>query len=104
MTYKRTDSNQTKIVADLRKLGFSVAIISSVGKGLPDIICGAHGINFLFEIKDGDKPLSSQKLTKDEKEWHAKWKGQVTVINSFEEAVYCIRQKIALDYAKNFFT
>jgi hypothetical protein len=45
-----------------------------------------RGANILVEIKDGDKPPSKRKLTKDEKEWHAEWTGQVTIWESIHQA------------------
>lgn len=46
-----------------------------------------RGANVLVEIKDGNKPPSKRKLTKDEKEWHAQWTGQVTIWKSIEQAM-----------------
>ena len=59
----------------------------SVGKGCPDILVGRNGMNYLIEIKDGNKPKSAQKLTPDQVEWHEKWNGSVVVINSAEQAL-----------------
>lgn len=84
---KRVDANQKQIVEDLRKVGFSVCVLSSVGKGVPDLLLGRWGRNFLIELKDGAKPKSKQKLTPDEITWHERWKGSVHVCNSFEEIV-----------------
>ena len=94
----KIDSNQGEIVSKLRELGFSVHSTAAVGKGYPDIICGftsqKHNIkiNILFEIKDGNKPPSARKLTPDEIEWHSAWRGQVDVINSFDDAMNIINQ------------
>ena len=82
---KRTDSNQTVIVKCLRKLGCSVQILSDVGKGCPDIVVGYRGRNFLFEIKDGEKPPSARKLTEYEQYFFDTWNGQVCIINSTDE-------------------
>lgn len=86
----KIDENQNEIVAALRKVGASVQILSSVGKGCPDIICGIAGVNYFLEIKDGNKPLSAQKLTPDQFEWHGGWKGQVVVVNSVIQALRAI--------------
>jgi hypothetical protein len=40
-----------------------------------------------MEVKDGSKPPSARELTPDEKEWIAKQKALVAIINSPEEAV-----------------
>ncbi len=82
---KRVDSNQKQIVQSLRKLGFSVAITSMVGKGFPDIVVGRHGVNYLFELKDGNKPASCQKLTLWEADFFATWKGKVEVATCLDD-------------------
>lgn len=92
----KIDSNQNEIVEGLRKCGWTVQILSAVGKGCPDIVVGAKtsdkgAYNFLIEIKDGNKPPSARKLTPDEQKWHTEWKGQVHVINSLEEAIQLIQ-------------
>lgn len=82
---KRTDANQTEIVKKFRELGFSVLIMSDLGKGAPDIVVGAFGSNYLIEIKDGKKPPSARKLTPHEKMFHDTWRGQVDIISSPDE-------------------
>ena len=82
----RVDDNQVKIVAGLRKVGCTVLIISQL-KNCFDILVGFRGINIAFEIKDGDKPLSQRKLTEGEQKFFDTWQGQVTVVESLEEAI-----------------
>lgn len=86
----RIDANQPAIVQGLRKAGCTVQSLAAIGKGCPDIIVGLRGVNYLMEIKDGDKVPSQRKLTPDEKEWIEKWRGQVAVVNSLEEALKII--------------
>lgn len=81
----KIDSNQNEIVSYARKLGFSVAITSSLGGGFPDIVLGKNGINFLGEIKDGKKPPSARKLTEPEQKFHNEWRGQICIIESIED-------------------
>lgn len=83
----KLDDNQGSIVNTLRALGYSVQSLAGVGCGCVDILVGAHNRNYLFEIKDPEKPPSKRKLTTEEKRWHAAWKGQVTIIESWEEAI-----------------
>lgn len=94
MRAAKIDANQNEIVDALRKAGCSVQILSSVGKGCPDILVGRKGFNFLFEIKDGKKPLSAQKLTADQVKWHDDWQGVVHVIRSAEQALSVVSCKI----------
>lgn len=93
MKAAKIDANQNEIVAALRNIGCTVQILSSVGKGCPDILVGFRGENFLIEIKDGNKPPSGQKLTPDQVEWHANWNGQVNVANSVEAAIEIVTCK-----------
>lgn len=83
----KIDANQPSIVKALRKAGASVEPLHMVGNGFPDVIIGIDGLNLLVEIKDGSKAPSARKLTKDEEKWHAEWKGQVTVLESEEQAI-----------------
>lgn len=85
MTYKRTDANQSEIMDELRKQGFSVWSTSDKGKGGVDVIAGKNGINYMIEIKDGNKPPSQQKLTPAEKKFHENWKGKIHIIKNKNE-------------------
>ena len=76
----RVDRNQQEIVQHLRKLGATVQPLHTVGQGCPDLIVGYGGLNYLIEIKDGEKPPSARKLTPDEQAWHDDWCGQVCVV------------------------
>jgi Holliday junction resolvase len=87
----RTDNNHREIIDELRQLGFSVADTSRLGGGFPDIVVGKNGVNYLMEIKDGDKPPSQRKLTPDEEKFFALWKGDAVVVNSIEEALRAVR-------------
>ena len=77
----KIDDNQRQIVMDLRKLGYSVALLSSCGNGIPDILVGLNGENFLFEIKRDQK----QKLNPYQVEFFNKWKGQVKLVTTIDE-------------------
>ena len=90
----RVDANQAEITEALRKAGASVQPLHMVGRGCPDLLVGIGKINLLFEIKDGEKPPSKQKLTDDELVWAEKWKGQVAVIRSVDEALEAIGRKV----------
>ena len=92
MRAAKIDANQNEIVEALRKIGCSVQILSSVGKGCPDLVVGIPfgtygGLNIMMEIKDGNKPPSAQKLTSDQERWHSNWLGHKVVVNSIESAI-----------------
>ena len=82
----RIDNNHAEIVKALRAIGCSVQPLASLGGGVPDLLVGRQGFNVLLEVKDGSKPPSARVLTADERDWHAKWAGQVAVVMTAEEA------------------
>jgi hypothetical protein len=83
---KRTDSNHAEIIKALRKIpNLSVFSTHEVGKGFPDIVIGYKGVNYLIEIKDGNKPPSARKLTDSEVKFHHDWRGQIKIVNNFDE-------------------
>lgn len=61
----RIDANQNQIVAALRRVGATVLITSTL-KNAFDILVGYDRKLYIVEIKDGDKPKSSQRLTEGE--------------------------------------
>jgi hypothetical protein len=86
----KIDSNQTEIVGLFRQAGYSVQSLAQLGNGVPDLLIARNGVNHLVEIKDGEKSPSGQRLTKDQFDWIAKWKGRVRVVSSKTDAVAMI--------------
>jgi len=85
---KRTDRNHAEIINALRKIpNLSVFSTHEVGKGFPDIVIGYKGINYLIEIKDGNKPPSARKLTDAEVKFHNDWRGQIKIVNNLDEVL-----------------
>jgi hypothetical protein len=80
------DSNHRDVVLALRAIGCCVQSLASVGMGVPDLLVGYHGINVLLEVKDGAKKPSERVLTRAESGWHSVWAGQVSVVETPEEA------------------
>jgi Holliday junction resolvase len=83
--YKRTDANQKEIVEALRTAGASVFVVSSVGAGLPDLLVGYRGNNFLLEVKN--LAGRGERLTPRELEFMDTWRGHVAIVRSPEEAL-----------------
>lgn len=92
MNANRVDANQSAIVAALRKIGASVQTLNAVKHGCPDLLVGFRGQNLLLEVKDGRKPPSARKLTQDENEWFADWRGCVYVVYSEIDAVTLVEK------------
>ena len=93
----KVDDNQKEIVAIVRSMGCSVQHLHMVGKGCPDLLIGVNGKNLVWELKDGSKPPSQQKLTTDEELWHLQWSGSVQVVNSIDQAINIIKEESRYD-------
>jgi hypothetical protein len=89
---RKTDSNQKQLVEQMRKLGMSVHITSSLGDGFPDIVAGFRNQNYLFEIKDPAKPPSCRKLTPDESTFFSTWKGSVYKVETIDDVLKIVNQ------------
>jgi len=88
----KVDANQAEIVEAVRKIGVSVLLLHTVGKGCPDNLWGIDidsefSVNILVEIK-----TEKGKLTPDEEIFFDTWRGQVCIIRSVEEAVELVNQ------------
>ena len=83
----RVDANQEAVVKAIRSYGMSVKVISSMGKGVPDLAVGYQGLTCLLEVKDGDKSASRTKLTPDEQRFADSWRGHRAVVYTAEEAI-----------------
>jgi hypothetical protein len=86
----RIDDNHKAIVRVLRQVGATVHDAAVLGDGFPDLIVGYRGINFLLEIKDGDKTPSRRRLTPAQEKFHSTWRGQATTITNDVEALHAI--------------
>ena len=66
----KVDSNQSQIVRDLRKAGFSVELNHD------DILVGHQGKTYWFELKAGPK----SRLKDSQKKLLAEWKGHYAIV------------------------
>ena len=62
---------------------FNAWCILAGKKGVPDLLVGFRGVNFLIEVKSHSKA----KLTPDQVVFFGTWCGQVSVVYSVEEAI-----------------
>ena len=87
----KVDNSQAGIVGALNSAGMKVQSLAAVGQGVPDLLVGFRGGNYLLECKtrtqDGGRGLG---LTEAEKNWHETWPGWVYVASEPEEAVIAI--------------
>jgi hypothetical protein len=81
----RRDKNEPDIIAALLAAGASVSQLS--GKGLPDLLVGYQGINYLLEVKNPD----GGKLQPDQVAFIEGWQGRpVVVVWSVADALRAI--------------
>jgi hypothetical protein len=82
---RKVDNNQAEIVEALRAAGASVTDLSRFGHGVPDLLIGFRGVNYLFEVK-----AVGAKFTLPEQRWFDEWRGQSAVVRTVEQALYVI--------------
>lgn len=80
----QADSNQAEIKAALLAVGCSVQLIEGANgqAGVPDMVVGVRGHNYLLEIKRPKGKLSPKQAA-----WHQAWRGQVHKVETVEEAL-----------------
>lgn len=88
----KIDANQPEIVRVLRQIGCSVQSLAQLGKGVPDLLVARNGSMWLMEVKDGAKPPSGRKLTRDETRWMLGWKAYVHVVTCADDALKVIEE------------
>lgn len=76
----KVDGNHKEIVEEFRRLRCSVVSLAAVGGGVPDLLVGFGGRNFLVEVK-----LPKGKVSELQKKWYEYWEGYATVVRSIEE-------------------
>ncbi len=86
----KTDGNHLEIMQALQHCGYSVQSLAAVGLGCPDLMVGRNGRVWLLEVKDPAQVPSKRKLTKDQKRWHAAWRGHVAVVETVEQALAAV--------------
>lgn len=85
----KVDDNQAEIVALLRTHGASVAVMSAVGQGFPDLVVGYRGRNYLIEVK-----MPKGKMTEEQYDFAGHWRGQYAVVRSFDEAAMLLQMPV----------
>ena len=78
----RADKNQQEIVDGLRAAGRTVVSLHRVGGGVPDLLVGFRGHNYLLEVK-----TASGKLTQKQIEFITDWRGQMKTVRTIGEAI-----------------
>lgn len=81
------DASQDAIVAALKAIGATVQDLCRIGGGVPDLLVGYQGRNFLLEAKPETGTKKQLSLRETQVKWHAAWKGQVAKVHTPEEAI-----------------
>jgi hypothetical protein len=88
MKAKRVDDNQKELVRRMRLIpNLTVAHIHTIGQGVPDLLVGYRGKNYLFEVKDPTKRPSARKLTEAEEKFHQQWTGTIHVVMTLDDVL-----------------
>lgn len=85
MRKAKADNNQREIAAALRDAGASVEHLHMVGRGVPDLLVGIRGKNYLLEVK-GQKG----ETTPAQDKWHGAWRGEAAIVRSPQDALAAI--------------
>lgn len=83
----RKDENAQQIIEGLRKSGCSVDILSY--RGLPDLLVGLRGKNYLLEVIGPSKDKKYRKsggLSPDQVIWHQDHRGQKAIVRTVPQA------------------
>lgn len=95
MTHRKSDHNQAQIVQALRDAGLSVAVLSSLGGGTPDLLVSNGSVNLLVEIKNLDG--RGKALTDAEFRFISAWRGPLIVATSAEDVLHALEWEIQQD-------
>jgi hypothetical protein len=85
--YTRPDDNHNDIVRTIKQIpGLDVIDLRDIGiKGVPDILIGYRGKNYLVEIK-----TNTGRMSPEQAEHHHNWPGQTSVAWSIEAVLRII--------------
>lgn len=88
----KTDGTQAAIAKALRDVGASVTSLHATGGGVPDLLVGFRGANFLLECKIlvGKRSPKPAPLNSTQVLWHGNWRGQVAIVTTPEEALRAV--------------
>lgn len=78
----RRDETQAEIVSALERIGCSVADMSRVGGGAPDLVVARNGRTVLLECKS-----RSGKLRTEQELFRALWRGEIYTVRTVDEAI-----------------
>ncbi len=75
-------------------MGFGVKSLHETGAGVFDLLVTKYKLNFLVEVKDGNKFPSQRTLTPSQVQFNFDWQGMKCVVTNDED---CIRFRESVD-------
>lgn len=76
-----------EMMADLRRMAFSVHDLSMVGDGFPDLIIGRQGLDMLVEVKTPYGLIGAYRMEQTQRDFNAAWRGSEPFTHHQAEAV-----------------
>lgn len=83
-TAARTDANHYTIIKAFEQMGCTVKDVHQLALGF-DLLVGYGGLTMPVEVKDGDKPLSARKMTKNERDQWNNWTGGARLVENLDD-------------------
>jgi hypothetical protein len=81
----KRDANEAAIVKSLQTCGCTVQRLHGCGRGVPDLLVGRSGFNYLLEVKQPKGQLGPAQVA-----WHNEWAGHVTTVHTVDEALAAV--------------
>jgi hypothetical protein len=87
------DLVQSKVVAGLVALGYTVADCAALGDDFPDLVIGKHGIDQLVELKTENRrrngPVAAEHLLRaGQREFRLCWRGAPVIVAYTVQAIH----------------
>jgi hypothetical protein len=94
----KVDANQGEIVLALQTVGCSVLPLVQLGGGVPDLLVGHRGRNYLLEVKrpgvrGKKRGLYHQVVADRQQRWHDAWQGQADFVETVEQALAVVMEE-----------
>lgn len=94
----KRDANHNAIVDAFKDGGASVVDLAAVGSGVPDLLVGYRGVDFLCEVKDPENAAENRnrrdRLSRGQLDWCLEWRGRTVVVACSPTDAYAILREI----------
>lgn len=91
----KKDANHKEIVGAFQKMGAAVMDLSTLGRGVPDLVVWCQSSWHLVDVKNPKTGYGRRGLNERQKEWALEWKGgPVYLISTVEQAVDLVNGRL----------